>query len=264
MHPRRVTIFAASLVLAIGSIGPALASPSIDLGLTAWDVQASGSGTSNQSGSTSSTIDLQNDLGMQRQWTGGAHFIWRHDLPFVPDLMLAYSHIFNDGDTSLNRSITWNGVTYLTSGKVLSQVELKSGRVVAFWSPLDDPLVNLRVGLEARWLSLQMPLTGTVQQGATTQRETTSVGGVSWVPLGYVGLTIYLPYGVALNGEWSYVRYSGNYLSDYRADVSYAFDSGFVVSAGWRAFALNLDSSYFSVKGDLKFKGAYAGFGYQF
>lgn len=255
---------AALLVLASVASGAASASPSVAFGLSAWDAQAAGAGTTAQGGAAGSTVDLQSDLGMRRHWASGAYFVWRHGLPFAPDLMLGYDHVFNDGDAYLNRTITWQGTTYQANGRILSQAELKDGRVVVFWNPLDNAIVNLRIGLEARWLSLRVPLTGTVRQGANSQQESVSAGDVGWLPLANVGLIFHLPGHVALAGEWSYVRYSTNYLSDYRAGVAYAFATGVVLSAGWREFHLRLRSSRFEVKGDLEFKGIYAGVGYRF
>ena len=264
MNSGRVVLVVASCVLGLGLAGSAAASPLLELGVTAWNAQASGEGTSTQ-GSGNSTINLQDDLGMQRQWTGGAYLTFRHDLPVLPDFMVETSHVFNDGDTTINRDITWQGTTYQANGRVQSQVDLKMDRVVAFWNPLDNPLVNVRLGLEARRLSLNIPLTGEVAQpGGGTQKESTSAGGTVWLPLGYAGLTLHLPGGVDLGGGWSYVSYSGNFVSDYRLQASYNFDSGFFVGLGWRRFHLHLGSNHFSVGGDLSFKGIYTSVGYAF
>lgn len=252
----------AAVILALGlaGSGAALASPSLQLGVTAWDAQASGAASTSQG----TVVDLQSELGMQRHWGSGVYFVWHHDLPFIPDVEFEYDHLFNDGDATLSKNVTWQGKTYLANAQVLSQAELRDGRAVIFWNPLDDSFVNLRLGLEARWLNFQVPLTGTVQQGGVTQTESASAGAVAVLPLGNVGLTLYLPGHVALNGEWSYIRLAGSYFSDYRAGVSYTFRSGVVLSAGWRVLHLHLDSSRFGVKGGLEFKGMYAGLGYAF
>lgn len=254
----------AGCVLGLGLSASASASPLLELGVTAWNAQASGAGTSTQ-GSGNSTIDLQNDLGMKRRWTGSAYLTFRHGLPVLPDLSLETTHVFNDGDTMINRDITWQGKTFLANGRVQSQVDLKMDRIVAFWNPLDDAVINVRLGLEARRLSLNIPVTGDVAQpGGGTQKESTSAGGTAWLPLGYAGLTVHLPAGIDLAGDWSYVSYSGNYLSDYRLQASYKFESGFYLALGWRRFQLRADSSKFSVRGDLGFRGIFTSVGYAF
>ncbi len=264
MNSRKWTVLIAGCVLGFGLAGTACASPMLELGLTGWDAQATGEGSSTQ-GSGNSTIDLQKDLGVQRHWTGSAYLTFRHDLPALPDLMLETAHIFNDGDAIINRDITWQGKTFQANGRVQSQVDLNMNRVVGFWNPLDNPAVNLRLGLEARQLSLNIPVTGEVAQpGGGTQKESASAGGTVWLPLGYAGLTLHLPAGIDLDGGWSYVSYSNNYLSDYRLQASYHFDSGAFVALGWRRFHLHLDSNHFSVSGDLSFKGIYTSFGYAF
>lgn len=264
MNSGRMALVVAVCVLGLGLALTARASPVLELGVTGWNAQATGEGTST-GGSGNSTVDLQNDLGMQRQWTGNAHLIFRHDLPVLPDLMLETAHVFNDGNAMLSRDITWQGTTFQANGLVQSQVDLKMDRVVAFWNPLDNPVVNVRLGVEARRLDLNIPLTGTVQQpGGGTQKESVSAGGTAWLPLGYAGLTLHLPAGIDLDGGWSYVSYSGNYLSDYRIQAAYNFDSGIFIAAGWRRFNLHLESDRFSLKGDLGFKGVYTTLGYAF
>lgn len=265
MKTARFTIPAAALVACIGMAAPGFAdAPALDLGVTAWSAQASGQGTSTQGGSQNSTVDLQGDLDVQRQWTGGAHFIWRNGLPVVPNLLLEAGHVFNDGNTTLHRDITWQGKTFQANGPVQSQIDLKMERIELFWNPLDNPLFTLRLGLEARHLDLKIPVTGTVQGPTGPQQDSASAGGSAWLPLGNIGLTVHLPADIDLSGEWSYVRYSGSYLSDYRAQASYTFGSGIVLFAGWRRFHLRLDSNRFTVNGDLNFEGAYTGIGYAF
>lgn len=263
MKAARFTILAAGLMLAAAA--PALAdAPALEFGVTGWNAQASGEGTSTGGGGSNSTVDLQRDLGMQREWTGGAHFTWRHGLPFVPNIMLGADHVINDGNTTLHRDITWQGKTFQANGPVQSQVDLKMERIEAFWNPLDNPLVTLRLGVDVRHLNLRIPVTGTVTTATGPQKESAEAGGTAWLPLGNAGVAFHLPGGVDLSGEWSYLRYSGSYLSDYRAEVSYTFDSGIMLYAGWRRFQLHLDSNSFSVKGDLRFKGLYTGIGYAF
>ncbi|HKI82664.1 MAG TPA: TIGR04219 family outer membrane beta-barrel protein, partial [Pseudodesulfovibrio sp.] len=264
MKTGRLKVVIAGLALCVGPAWAAHASPTLDFGVSAWNAQATGQGTSTQGNGQNSTVDLQNDLGMQREWTGGAHLIFRHDLPVIPDFLVETNHLINDGNTILNRDITWQGTTYQANGPVQSQVDLKMARLLAFWNPLDNPLVNLRLGVEARWLNLNIPVTGTVQGPTGPRKESVSAGGNQWLPLGNVGLTLHLPADIDLGGEWSYVRYSGSYLSDYRVQASYTFGSGIVLFAGWRHFHLNLDNSSFTVRGDLDFKGIYTGIGFAF
>lgn len=264
MNRRSLKVVQAGILLCLGWAGVACASPALEFGVSAWNAQASGQGTSTEGNGQNSTVDMQSDLNMQRNWTGGLHFIWRHDLPVLPDFLVEADHVFNDGDTYLNRTITWQGKTYLANGRVQSQIDLKTVRIMAFWNPLDNPVVNLRLGLEARWLSLNVPLTGTVLEPTGPQKESVCAGGTIWLPLANVGLTFHLPGNVDLGGEWSYVRYSGSYLSDYRVQASYTFDSGVVFFAGWRRFHLRLDSHRVSVTGNLSFKGIYTGIGYAF
>jgi len=239
----------------------------VELGVTAWDAQASGNIHSTDPSSPNTPVDLENDLAMGRHANGGVHLVLRSGLPFLPDLRLQYDHVMSDGDTRLNKDVVWGGTIYTAKGRVKSQAELKSGRVVFFWNPLDNPAVNLRLGVEARWFSINVPLSGTaVRTNPPTPsfQASTSGGGVSWLPMANAGLTVHLPAGFDLVGEGSYTRYSGSYAYDARAGVKYHADFGLVVSAGWRRLRLHLDDTSFSVNGTVNFSGPYASVGFAF
>jgi len=246
---------------------PAHAASRFRLGAKVWSTRASGVVYSMQNGTRTGAVDLGNDLAMGRHLNGGGYFVWRHDNPYLPDVRLGYDHVMTDGDTRLAENVTWDGTTYRASGRIHSQAELKSGRVVLFWNPVDNPVLDLRTGIEARWVSLNFPLSGTATRTspapARTYERSASGGGVSWLPLVNLGLTFHLPAGLDLVAAGSYLRYAGNYVFDSHAGLDYRV-MGLVLSAGWRRLRLHLDDSSFSVNGDVEFKGVYAGLGLSF
>ncbi len=259
----RLFVAAAALLLGAGLIAPKGAFAGVEVGVTGWNTRPSGYVYSPQQGGKSNTVDFRTDLGMERHVNGGVHFILTHDLPLLPDIRLGYTHIMTDGVAYPTSSFSYQGVTYAVSGTVRSQAQLKDGRIVLFWNPLDNFVFNLRVGLEARWLSLNVPISGTalLSNGQLVQTET-SAGAVTWLPLANVGFTVHLPAGFDVRGDGSYVSYSSNYLLDARLGFDYHPGYGVILSLGYRRLELRLNDSSFSVNGDMKFEGVYAGIGF--
>lgn len=230
-----------------------------------WNARISGYAYDTQSPSTS--IDLRNDLNLQDNLNAQFGFTWRHGNRYLPDLDLGYTHIVSSGASTLHANITWGGVTYVANGRIHSQVMLKTGHVLAFWSPIDNSRFNLRTGIEFRWLNMNVPVSGTAEKTTPThqtyQAETSS-GDVAWIPMVHARFIAHLVAGLSASIQGSYIQYAKSYFFDVRTGLQYHFDSGLVLKAGWRRLRLNFDDSRFAVNGNLMFKGLYAEVGYAF
>lgn len=255
------------LVLGLAVVHAARAGSTFELGAAAWSAGVSGYAYDTQFRYRGASIDLRDDLELGRRTDPYSWLVWRSGNAWVPDLGFAYTHIVSSGNTILRADITWGGVTYVANGGIYSQVALETGHVLAFWNPIDNRLLNLRAGVEARWLNLNIPLSGKAELVSPRQQfyqAHTSAGDVAWVPMGDLGLVVHATRGLDVLLHGSYVKYARNYFFDFRAAVEYKFASGVLVVAGWRRLRLHFDDSRFTVNGDLVFKGAYAGVGYRF
>lgn len=258
-----------ALALLLGlSLAPAARPAStVELGTAAWNPGISGSAYDTQFRYRGASIDLRDDLALGRRMDPYSWLVWRSGNAWVPDLDFAYTHVVSSGDTTLRADITWGGVTYVANGGIYSQVAFKTGHVLAFWNPVDNRLLNLRAGIEARWLNLNIPVSGRAELVSPRPQfyaAHTSAGDVAWVPMGDLGLVVHATrsFDVLLHG--GYVKYARNYFFDVRVAFKYRFGSGLLLVAGWRRLRLHFDDSRFTVNGDLVFKGAYAGVGYGF
>ncbi|MGH8224944.1 MAG: TIGR04219 family outer membrane beta-barrel protein, partial [Gammaproteobacteria bacterium] len=243
----------------------ALADSWIEVGTTAWNTQLYGTVYST-TGTVNSSINLQDDLGMERHWNPEFYFVLYTPGFFIPNVRVEYEKITGNGTNSGNGTIVYNGVVYKANGNLLSQAALKQARVLFFWSPLDNSVVNLRLGLDLRWVSANLALTGTAVtiSPPSTYRATTSAGAVSWLPLANLGLTVHLPANFDVDIVASYIAYKSSYLYDFRAGIAYHFGFGLSLKAGYRRYRLKVDDSNFSLNGDLDFKGPYAGLSWRF
>lgn len=249
--------------------GAAHGSSTFEFEAIAWNAGISGHAyeTTIIVNGTSASIDFRNDLELGRNVNPGFRLAWHHDDPMVPDLEMTYTHIVSDGDTMLHGSITWGGVTYAADGNVFSQVMLKTGHLTAFWNPVDNRSLSLRAGVEARWLSLDIPVSGKAVQTAPVKRyfqAHTSGGNVAWLPMVHLGLAVHATRELDVLCGGSYFQYAKSYFFDLRAGLAYHFGSGLSLALGWRRLRLHFDDSRFNINGDMVFKGAYAGMGYRF
>lgn len=252
-----------------GAAGVAHGAPRLEFQALAWNAGVTGHAydTRIQINGSSASIDFRNDLALGYDLNPGLQLTWYPGHPFLPDLEVAYTHINSDGDTVLHADITWGGVTYAANGHVYSQVMLKTGHLAAFWNPVDNRLVDVRAGVEARWLNLNIPVSGKAVQTLPVQNyfeAHTSGGNVVWLPMWHLGLIVHATRGLDVLCGGSYIQYGKSYFFDLRAGLAYQFDSGLLLSAGWRRLRLHFDDSHFNVNGDMVFKGTYAGVGYRF
>ncbi len=249
--------------------GAAHGASSLEFQAAAWSAGISGSAydTRVQINGSSTSIDLRNDLALARHLNPDFQLTWRHENIFLPDLEFGYTHINSNGATVLHANITWGGVTYVANGTVYSQIMLKTGHALAFWSPVDNRLVNLRVGIEARWVNLNIPVSGRAEQTTPVQKyfnSHTSSGNVAWLPMTHFGVILHATRGLDFLFRGSYIQYAKSYFFDLRTGLVYRFGSGLQLVAGWRRLRMNFDDSRFAINGDIVFKGAYAGIGYRF
>lgn len=244
---------------------PVAAASTIEIAAYGWSTLPSGSIYTRYAGVATPPVDLRKDLAMRRHASVGGRLTWRPERRAVPNVTIEYVHMVADGVVGLRRSIVWEGVTYVVDGRLMSQADLKDGGVQLSWNAFSDKVVDVRAGIEAQWYSLHLPLAGTVleqQPVPRTYAKAVSVGTVSWLPLLGLRFVFRLPHHVSVSLKGSYLPHSANYVYDLRGRISYRFDGGLMVFAGWRRFRLHLDNGNLTVDGDLEFTGLYTGIGF--
>lgn len=241
------------------------------IGANGWGADVSGTAyNTNSTPSTPEThIDLNSDLGLGRKTSPVFLVDIHHSVPILPDFLVEYDHVVSNGSNLDNRQITFNGVTYIANGELISQAVLEQARVLFYWNPLDNSVVDLRAGFGARWINLHLSIAGTVQVtdpegGTQTEPGSTRDGGVRWLPMLNLGVIFHLPAGFGLFGDASYISYASSYYFDAAAGLSVRFPFGMVLDGGYRRLKLRLNNTNMSVNGDIDFEGPYAGLAWAF
>lgn len=270
---RRIWIFPLVVGgLAFGSAALAAGSTSyVEIQANAWRADVSGTVYNTEtSGSTPEThIDLNSDLGLTQNTSPNFQIDIHHAVPILPDFLIEYDDLVNDGSNNDHREITYNGVTYVANGRLISQSVLKQARLLFYWNLVDNSALDLRAGFGARWENLHLSLAGTAQvtdpQGGTqTEQGSATAGGVRMLPMVNLGLVVYLPANFDLFGDASYISYASSYFFDTSVGVDLRLPFGMVLDAGYRRLKLRLNNTKLAINGDLSYKGPYAGLGWRF
>ena len=189
--------------------------------------------------------DVESNLFWKKEDQGYFFITLEHPIPLLPNVRIASSKLDHSG--SGTSTFTINGTTY--SSPITNDLKLKQTDATFYWEILDN-VVSLDLGLNAKKLDVDYYIT----DGTQSTRD--QFNGTVPMLYGLVGVSPYP--GLTISAEGSFVKYSGNRITDVTAKVAYTTDYYFGVEAGYRAENIKLDdvSNYSS---DLKFNGPFAG-----
>ncbi|HWR90544.1 MAG TPA: hypothetical protein VN260_09800, partial [Dissulfurispiraceae bacterium] len=119
-------------------------------------------------------INADDELDMDDQALFEGRLTW-HTGP-NSRLRLAYAYVSNDGDSTVNRSINFGGVTFPAGVRVTSELEVNYARFGWFWQFLSLAEGKVKFGtlLEAKALWADVSLAGDVQVGNSRGRREVS------------------------------------------------------------------------------------------
>jgi hypothetical protein len=196
-----------------------------------------------KSGSVSGTdIDLEGDLGLESGDAPEAR------LTFFTGpssrIRLAYTHLDFDGDKTLKQTVTFQGQTFTSSSRVLTDLEIHYGRVGWLWQPLTIPGI-LKFGglLEAKAFVIDASL--------QTFGSVPEVGESAAFPIALPTLGLALdvtPYPTLHLFAEASGLYAGDYghIVDAEAGLRFVPIRLFSLSAGYRIFDVRVGGDDFA------------------
>ncbi len=222
-----------------------------EAGIATWS--SSLTGTMKGGSSTDSNIDVENDLGYGSKATNS--FFWAyldHPIPLLPNIKIQQTN-YTDSASEV-KSITFDGTTY--NGTVSSELTLDQTDIIAYWRILDN-WVNLDLGINLKTIN------GNIKLSATGSSDTDKDFSAT-VPMLYAKGRFDLPFtGLSAEADMSYISYSGNKFTDFKAGVVYQTSYGLGATAGVRTENLTIDDID-DFNADLTISGAYLGVFYHF
>lgn len=181
-----------------------------------------------------------------------------HPLPLLPNIRLRHNQLSADGLTSLTTDFSFAGEDFSAGTELRNEVDLTNTDYVLYYEILDNDLVSLDLGINAKHID------GNLALGTSTDVSAVALQNISVViPMLYSAVKIGLPLtGLDVFAQGAYVSYDGSRVYDVQAGIAYAFVDSLAlnmrVKLGYRAVNLRLDDID-NVYSNLNFKGAFAG-----
>lgn len=216
----------------LGINGPARADiAGVAAGVALWNYTTDGQARSDGD----APFDLQDDLGLDSEWSGYAWIAIEHPVPLLPNIRLEYTPLGIQGSGTVSQSFAIGDITFSQGADVHAKADLDQYDLVLYYELLDN-IVSLDAGLDIKYVD------GRVQVRRDDTGERGAISFNTPLPLLYGAARVDLPAtGLWLGGQISGLAIDGNKLVDLRATLGYDFLFGLGIQAGYRHQTIELD-----------------------
>ena len=222
----------------------------VRVGANYWSYDISGTARY-QSKDSANNIDVNKDLGYDDGSLGHYYISLEHPVPLLPNVRISKTDIDEDANGRLTNTVRYGDIIFQADEDVSSKVELDQTDITLYYSLLDN-VVNLDLGLNAKYIDSKARITG-----AVSGTQSADVSG--WVPMLYAGVGADLPLtGLSISADGAYVKYKSSSFYDATVRATYATPWFVGVDVGYRKIKLDLDDFDDSFA-DVEFDGPYAG-----
>lgn len=201
------------------------------------------------------SVDLEQDLGFSDDDASVVFLALEHPVPLLPNVLLQHTRLDSDATAVLNRSFTFDDVTYNVNDQVTTSLDLTHTDLTLYYEILDN-WMELDLGLTVRHFSNEVSIRSTSAGASSVDLSVT-------LPMVYAAARFNLPLsGLYVAVDGSGVSYSGDRLIDYRALIGYETGIGLGVEVGVRRFDLRYEDD--NDEADIKTDGVYGQVFYHF
>jgi outer membrane protein len=221
--------------LCIGLVAVSSVSADTVLGVTmsvdAWKMDSNGG--------INDSANLQTfDLG--DKMPANFSFALEHPVPVIPNFRLKFADLSSSDTNRLSADFTFNGVRYSATQNVDVDFDLQSSDFIFYYELLDNDLVSLDLGLNAKYLDGDIK----VKSSSGGQSSSETFKGV--VPMLYGAFQLGVPATrLSFFGDISLLSVGDHTLRDYQAGAAYTLIENmavdFNIRGGYRSFTLELD-----------------------
>lgn len=203
-------------------------------------------------------IDFNDDLGIDAENAPG--FRLTFNLPLNHKIRLAYTHMFSEGDTTLERTVTFAGATFNASTRVVSELEIHYGQLGWIWQPIAIPGL-LKVGPMIELKGIQLDASIETRDANPAIREDKNLGVV--LPTIGAALDITPHRLIHLFAEASGIPAGTlGYLIDAEAGIRFIPWTFFSIVAGYRFFEVRVEHD--DDFGEARLNGPFVGLSVRF
>ncbi len=203
----------------------------------------------------SATVDLENDLNLEREGFFEIAASIEHPVPLLPNVKLKHTSLSQEENGSIGGTDPFDGVAV---GDVKTDLDLTHYDAILYYEILDN-WVALDIGLNVKKFDghLKIESTGGGSPSNTNITE--------FLPLPYAKADFELPFtGMAFGAEIAGISYSDNAFFDAKARIRQNFGLAFA-EIGYRTMAIKLeDLGSADIEIDADYSGVYLSTGLDF
>ncbi len=244
-----------STLLAIGilQINPVIADfVGLNIGAQHWSPSLSGSFNSKNS---STSVNLNDDLGISDESQNSFVLILEHPIPVLPNIRYQGYSLDSTGSSTLNSDLNFNGETFNSGNRVRSNLDLSHEDIVLYYQLLNN-WVNLDMGVDLKRFDGAVELSG--------DTTTTRVAVDETIPLLHLSARFDLPYsGFYIGANFNNLSLNSNSAEDSTLKLGYQSNYGLGFEGGVKTFSLQLDDAN-DLTTDLKYDGIFLNGYYNF
>jgi len=237
----------------VASLIPALSAADIlgvRVGANYWNYDIGGTAR-DQTRDSANNIDVNKDLGYDDGSLGHYYISLEHPVPLLPNVRISKTDIDEDANGRLTNTVVYGDIIFQADEDVSSKVELDQTDITLYYSLLDN-VVNLDLGLNAKYIDSKARITG-----AVSGTQNADISG--WVPMAYAGVGADLPLtGLSISADGAYVKYQSSSFYDLTVRATYTSPWFVGADVGYRKIKLDLDD-FDDSYADVEFDGPYAG-----
>ena len=202
----------------------------------------------------SSSVDMENDLGFDKNSFFELAATVEHPVPLIPNVRLKYSDLDQTESGTLSASFDTTPFDGVTSGSIETNLDLSNMGLVLYYEILDN-WISVDFGLDLRKFDGQLKVTNGTETSQTNIDE--------FLPLGYVSAEFAMPFtDMSVGAEISAISYSGNSIHDAKIRIRQGFSLAFI-ELGYRQMGIKFDNLS-NTDVDIDFSGVYLSTGLDF
>ena len=203
-----------------------------------------------------STVDLEDDLGLDDDDNVILYAALEHGVPLLPNVRAQYYTLDVDAGKTLSRTIEFNGDVFNLSDSVNTTVDLTQTDAVLYYELLDN-VVSLDLGLA---ISL---VEGSIEVASLSEQASADFDEV--VPMLYAAVRADLPFtGLSVGAQAQGISYDDNTLIGFDAKIAYESNVGLGIEVGYRAVQVELDAFDEVNLAQIDVNGPYAAINFHF
>ncbi len=226
----------------------------LQVGISSWTPDYSGSFKLDTSMTTGSVINIEDDLGFSDE---SHSVIWveiEHPIPVLPNFRFTSSTLDASASSTLSQDIDYGDETFNNGTDIDTRFDMSNTELTLYYELLDN-WINFDAGL-------------TVRQYDGISRISSSTASASEdldfaVPLIYLDARIDLPFtGFFIDSTLNSISVDDNAITETLVSLGYESDFGLGGRLGYRSLELEFDEADLDV--NLEFEGAYLNVFYHF